>query len=150
MIRFEKSIVIYKTPQNVFEYVANPTNTAIWRSDISSTKFLTLPIKAGDALEEVDSRDSKISVVRVVDVVPEKRLLFEVMSGGMYLPRRELTFQEEKGHTILTVKISAKSDGFSRWMEPTAYQDYSLKWDNYLFSLKRVLEADVQKEINAD
>jgi hypothetical protein len=141
MFRFEKSILIDKTPHQVFEFVANPANMPAWRFDVSSTKFSALPLKADDTMEELDSKDLKISSVRVVEIVPDKLLVFAVMSGGMYLPRRELIFKEDKGHTLLTVIVSAKSDGFSRWMEPTSSQVYSLKWENYLFSLKRVLEA---------
>ena len=150
MFRFEKSIVISKTPHDVFEFVANPANAPAWRFDVGKVKFLTLPLKRDDIIQEVDPKDSVVSLVRVIDVVPEERLLFEVIRGGMYLPRRELIFRDEKGHTVLTIKISAKSDGFSRWMEPASSQDYSLKWENYLFSLKRVLEAGEDKKVDAN
>jgi uncharacterized protein YndB with AHSA1/START domain len=145
MFGFEKSILIDKAPHNVFQFVVNPANIPIWRSDISAAKVSHLPIKADDTFEEVDAKDASVSVVRVVEVVPEKLIVFKVMSGGMYLPRRELILTEEDGHTLFTVRISAKSDGFSRWMESTSSQDYSLKWENYLFSLKRVMEDGAEK-----
>jgi hypothetical protein len=150
MFRFEKSIVISKTPHDVFEFVANPANAPAWRFDVGKVKFPALPLKRDDIIQEVDTKDSIVSVVRVVDVVAEERLLFEVIRGGMYLPRREIIFHNEKGHTVLTVKISAKSDGFSRWMEPVSSQDYSLKWENYLFSLKRVLEAGDDRKVETN
>ena len=147
MFRFEKSIVISKTPHDVFEFVANPANIPAWRFDVGAVKFGTLPIKRDDIIQEVDPRDTTVSLVRVIDVVDDERLLFEVLRGGMYLPRREIIFSSEKGHTVVTAKISAKSDGFSRWMEPDSSADYSLKWENYLFSLKRVLEAGDDREV---
>jgi hypothetical protein len=150
MFRFEKSILIDETPHKVFEFVANPANIPIWRSDVGSAKFAALPIKVDDTFEEVDAKDASISVVRVVEVVPEKLMVFKVMSGGMYLPRRELFFHEEDGRTLFTVIISVKSDGFAHWMEPTSAQDYSLKWENALFSLKRAMEEGLIAQTDSE
>lgn len=150
MFRFEKSILINQTPHHVFEFVANPANIPVWRSDISSAKFAALPLEVDDTIEEIDTRDATVSVVRLVEVVPEKLIVYKVMSGGMYLPRRELIFKQEDGRTIFTVVITVKSDGFAHWMEPTSAQDYSLKWENNLFSLKRVMEEGPITQTNAD
>jgi uncharacterized protein YndB with AHSA1/START domain len=143
MFRFEKTITINKTPHEVFAYVANPSNIPNWRYDVIETKFKSLPMKVGDKMEEViDFNGPKTCVVKVIELEPDHKLVQQAISGTTYLPMRELTFEEEGEHTRFSIKVSARSDGFSRFIEPLSANMYSLKWDAYLFSLKNALEGN--------
>ncbi|MDB5284640.1 MAG: Polyketide cyclase / dehydrase and lipid transport [Bacteroidota bacterium] len=142
MFYFEKSITINKTPHEVFSFVADPSKTPQWRFDVIETKTQSLPLKVGDKMEEItDFNGIKACSVIVVEMLPDRKLVLKAIAGTTYLPKRELTFEQEGEHTKFTIKISAHSDGFSRFIEPLSSNMYSLKWDTYLFSLKKVLEA---------
>jgi hypothetical protein len=142
MFHFEKSIAIKKTPHEVFAYIANPSNMLQWRYDLIETKFQSLPIHSGDKIQEVvNFNGPKTCTVKVIELVSDRKIVFKVTSGTTYLPKRELIIEEEGGHTKFTIKVSAHSDGFSRLIEPLSSSMYSLKWDTYLFSLKKALEG---------
>jgi polyketide cyclase/dehydrase/lipid transport protein len=142
MFDFQKSITINKTPHEVFEFVANPYNARHWRHDVLETKTKSLPLQVDDTFEEIiDFNGHVTSTVRVVAIIPDQRMVLKVMSGGLYLPKREMTVEEEGAHTKFSIKVSALSDGFTRLIEPISLNAYSIKWENYLFTLKRVLES---------
>ena len=141
MFRFEKSILIRKTRHQVFAFLSNPSNDKLWRSDVVETTYRSLPLNVGDHIEEtVDFNGLHKCVIEVIEIIPDKSLILKAMSGTTYLPVREFTLTEEGPNTKLTVEISAHSDGFSRLIEPISSNMYSVKWDVYLFDLKKVLE----------
>ncbi len=142
MFQFEKSITINRNPHDVFAFIANPANARRWRSDVVAVNAESWPVKAGDKFEEItNSPKPETSVVKITEMVPDRKLVMRVISGNPYSPVRELTVEEENEHTKLTAKVSAKSDGFYHFIEPLSSNMYSLKWDGYLFSLKNALES---------
>jgi hypothetical protein len=145
MFSFEKSITINKPLHQVFEYVTNPDNVSNWRSDVINSKVLAAPskhLRIGDLIEEtVNFGGPKTCVIQVTELIPDEKLVLKAVSGMMYLPVRVLTFKQEGNHTRVGAKVSAHTDGFTRLIEPISSNMYSLKWDDYLFSLKRALEA---------
>ena len=74
-------------------------------------------------------------------MVPDEKLVFKAVSGDSYHPVRELLFEQEGEHTKVTAHISAHTDGFTRLIEPLSSNMFSIKWDTYLFQLKKVLEG---------
>jgi hypothetical protein len=142
MFDFEKSITIHRTPHRVFEFIADHTNVPLWRYDVIETKFSSLPMKVGDhIIEIIGSKDIITCAVEVIEMVPDKKLKLKVTGGTVNLPMRELIFDDEDGHTKLTVRISEGSNGLNRFMQPLSTSMYSIKWETYLFTLKRVLET---------
>jgi len=141
MFKFEKTIIIEKTPHEVFKYIADPSKTPTWRTDVLETKFSSLPLQVGDKIEEIiNFVGQQKCVVEVVEAVPDQRIAFKVISGPTYLPLRWLYLEEEEENTKLTAGISVHTDGFSRLIEPISSNMFSIKWETYLFQLKRVLE----------
>ena len=150
MFSFRKSITIERTPHEVFKYVANPANESHWRTDVVETKYKSLPLKAGDKFEEiVNFGEPHKYTVELVEMVPDEKLVFKVVSGDSYHPLRELLFEEEGEHTKLTAHITAHTDGFTRLIEPLSSNMFSIKWDSYLFQLKRALEESPRFTVNS-
>lgn len=141
MFSFRKSITIERNPHEVFKYVANPANTPEWRADVVETKYKSLPLRAGDKFEEiVNFGEPHKYTVELVELIPDEKLVFKVISGDSYHPLRELIFEEEGEHTKMTAHITAHTDGFTRLIEPISSNMFSIKWESYLFHLKNVLE----------
>jgi uncharacterized protein YndB with AHSA1/START domain len=142
MLNFEKTITINKPPHKVFEFVADRSNVPLWRYDVIETKHPPRAIKVGDSLVEfIGSKGIIICEVEVVELVPDRKLMLKVTGGTMNLPTRELIFDDLGGRTKLTVKISEGSNGLNRFMQPFSTSMYSIKWETYLFTLKRVMET---------
>jgi uncharacterized protein YndB with AHSA1/START domain len=141
MFKFEKTILIEKTPREVYKYISNPSNTPNWRTDVVETKFKSLPLQVGDKIEEIiNFVGQQKCVVEVVEAVPDQRIAFKVISGPTYLPLRWLSLEADEQNTKLTAGISVHTDGLSRLIEPISSNMFSIKWETYLFQLKRVLE----------
>jgi uncharacterized protein YndB with AHSA1/START domain len=147
MFSFEKSIVIARTPHEVYNYVADPSNIPDWRKDVASVKSDTHYLQPGQKFEEtINFGDLLTNIVEVVDAVPDSRLIFKVIGGTTsYLPLREMWFEEEGQHTKMTVRISVHTDGFTRLIQPISTDMFSIKWESYLFQLKRILDAHTQR-----
>jgi uncharacterized protein YndB with AHSA1/START domain len=141
MFRFEKTIIIERTPHQVFNYLANPANTPKWRDDVVETKFDSLPLKVGDRIQEVISFTGlQTNIVEVVEVARDHKLAYKVISGPLYLPFRSFLIAPYDNYTQLTIEVSVHTDGFTRLIEPISSGMFSIKWEDYLFKLKRVLE----------
>jgi uncharacterized protein YndB with AHSA1/START domain len=142
MFSFRKSITIERQPHEVFKYAANPANIPQWRTDVIETKYKGLPLQAGDKFEEIVNFGEPHSyVVELVNVTPDEKLVYKVVSGDSYHPLRELLFEQEGEHTKMTAHVSVHTDGFTRLIEPITSNMFSIKWDTYLFQLKKILET---------
>src|SRR4051812_426420 len=98
MFQFEKTILIERPPHEVFKYVINPANVPKWRTDVIETRFNTLPVHVGDRFEEVvNFVGEQVCLIEIVDVVPDRRIVYKALSGATYLPLRELFFNGEDG-----------------------------------------------------
>lgn len=151
MFSFEKTIIIDRTPHEVFTYIADPSFIPKWRKDVTAVKSGTESLHAGDKFEEMlNFNGPQTNTVEVVDSEEDRRLIFKIIdSSTSYLPLREMWFEDENGHTKLTVKVSAQTDGFTRLIQPIAADMFSIKWESYLFHLKRILESHSQNRIAA-
>jgi carbon monoxide dehydrogenase subunit G len=142
MITFEKSFFIDRSQQEVFDFLADPTNDKKWRASAASAEWVSEgPVGVGSTLRSVDKflgrKIESTSEITVWD--PPQKFGQKTVSGPVPF---EITIKlaAEGGGTQLTADFQAEFGGFFKIAEGLVGKQFEKQLDTDFKGLKRVME----------
>src|SRR5436189_5113992 len=96
MITFKQSGVINAPVENVFAIVADPKKIPLWRNDVPAITYISDDTRAGTTFfEEVHFMGKKQLLMKIIEFIPNRKLVIEGQSGMPMLPTQSFTFTDE-------------------------------------------------------
>ena len=143
MIGFEKSFWTSKNPQEVFDFISDPTKDAEWRDTSVSAEWISEPPHGvGSTYKSVDKLMGRnIEVTQEITAWDSPNQYgFKGDSGPMTF---ELTWKLEAqdNGTKATISVKAQSGGFFKMAENLFRKQVEKQFDTDMASLKRVMGA---------
>ena len=144
MSKIERSVVIDRPIEKVFEFVHDPTKDPLWQATIVETQLLTDgPMRAGSQIREV-RRFLGVRVefsYEVTEYEPPKRSSIKAISGpfpfsGGY------SLEPLDGATRFTIGGDIEAHGFFKLAEPVFTRIAARELETNLGHLKDLLEAE--------
>ena len=143
MISFEKSFWTSKSPQEVFDYLSDPTNDAEWReSSVAAEWTSDSPHGVGSTYKSVDKLLGRnIEVTQEITAWDSPNQYgFKGASGPMSF---ELTmkFEAQDNGTKATISVEAQSGGLFKMAENLFAKQMEKQVSTDTAGLKRVMEG---------
>ena len=140
MITFEQFAKFNAPVEEVFAYISDISKIPNWRTDVPRVSNLSGPVTVGSTFqEEVNFMGKKELVMKIVDFVPNKKLVIEAQSGMALLPTQSFTFMPEDGGTQVYLRVTMRTSGFFRVMEPILAGQLKKIWAKYFENVARNL-----------
>jgi uncharacterized membrane protein len=143
MINVEKSIIIQRPVEEVFNYVSNLTHSAEWQSGLTEVRQITeQPLGVGTryALVRTFMGRKMEANNEITELNPGVKVAFKTISGPIPL---EASYQFEPAEmgTKLTLKIEMQPKGFVSLAEPLISASLQRDVQASLNVLKNMLES---------
>jgi len=139
MITFKQSGIIDAPIEKVFSIVADPKKIPLWRKDVPAITQISGETRVGSTfLEEVHFMGTKQLLMKVVEFIPNKKLVIEGQSGMSMLPAQSFNFSEEGNKTRIDLDVSMKISGMFRLMEFMLPSMLKKTWANYFIQLNQL------------
>jgi carbon monoxide dehydrogenase subunit G len=143
MLTFEKTVMIHRPQQEVFDFVSDPANDARYRGGAHSAEWSSDgPVGVGSTMRSVDrfmGREVE-TASRITVWDPPHRYAFETM-GGSFPARYTLTFEPVGEGTRLTSRGEIGFKGIFRVVEWLFGGQIKAQAQRDFDTLKGVLEA---------
>jgi uncharacterized membrane protein len=120
MAHAEKTVVINRPVESVFDFVLNGANNKLWRSSVLDIKPLSeAPYGLGSKFEQgLKGPTGRIAGdYEITECKPNELIRFQVTAGPAR-PTGLYRFQRQGGATQLTFILDYTAKGFSKLMEP--------------------------------
>jgi hypothetical protein len=143
MTKIERSIVIDRAVDDVFEFIHDPTNDAVWQTTLlESTPLDEGPIDVGMMVREVRRfLGVRLELTReITDYEPTATSAFRVVSGPVPMSGA-YELEAVDGTTKLTAKGDIEARGFFRVARPAFAKMADRELEASLGHLKDLLEA---------
>jgi hypothetical protein len=144
MLRVAHSVEIERPVEEVWDYVHDPRNDAVWQSTLIETKQSTEPLVPGARLVEVRrflGRRFEVAF-EVTELSPHTRSAIRVVSGPFPFAGAYELEPSERGTRFTTI-VELDAHGFFRLAEPVFGRMAARELRGNLEALKDVLEARV-------
>ena len=144
MYTFEKSITIDRSPQDVFNFVTNPANNALWQSGTESAEWTSDdPPGIGATFKTVvNFMGRKIEAdVEITRWDPPNLYGFKTDDGPFPIVGKS-RFEPKDNGTELILEAQIHSVGFFKLVEGLVGKWAEKQDDNHYAVLKLLLEAD--------
>lgn len=143
MIKFEKSVLINRPQQEVFDFVTDLSNDPKWQSSIESVKQVSDgPIGVGSTWRYVTKflgRKNETEI-QMTSYDPPRQSRVKAVSGPIPFENTH-TFQEQDGGTLLTFTGQAEIGGFFKMAEGLAGKQLEKQMEADAAALKKLLDA---------
>jgi uncharacterized membrane protein len=143
MIKFEKSILINRPQQEVFDFVTDLSNDSQWQSSIESVEQVSDgPIGVGSTWRYVTKflgRKNETEI-QMTSYEPPHQSSVKAVSGPIPFENTH-KFQKQDGGTLLTLIGQAEIGGFFKMAEGLVSKQMEKQMDADGAALKRLLEA---------
>ena len=142
MLRIEKSVLIDRPVQVVWDFVGDLKNSPDWtRSGSELRQTSEGPVGVGTTIESrrrLFGRDVKSQSLRVVGYEPIREVVFEGSVPLLGHPNMRLSFEPSGGGTRLTRMAELDLAGPLRILQPLLARVF----ESEMASIKRLIEAD--------
>ena len=141
MISFEKSFWTSKSPQEVFDYLSDPTNDAEWReSSVAAEWTSDSPHGVGSTYKSVDKLLGRnIEVIQEITAWDSPNQFgFKGASGPMSF-ELTMTFEAQDNGTKATISVEAQSGGLFKMAENLFGKQMEKQFSTDMASLERVM-----------
>ena len=141
MIGFEKSFWTSKSPQEVFDYLSDPTNDAEWReSSVAAEWTSDSPHGVGSTYKSVDKLLGRnIEAIQEITAWDSPNQFgFKGASGPMSF-ELTMTFEAQDNGTKATISVEAQSGGLFKMAENLFGKQMEKQFSTDMASLKRVM-----------
>ncbi len=139
MITFKQSGLINAPLEKVFTIVSDPRQIPRWRNDVPKISEVSGVTQVGTTfLEEVHFMGTKQLLMKVMEYVPNKKLVIEAQSGMSMLPKQSFTFSSEDNKTRVDLSVTMKVSGFFKLMEFMLPGQLKKIWSKYFENLSQL------------
>lgn len=137
-----KSIVINRSPQEVFNYASDPEKKSQWQSDIKSAKWTSdSPYGVGSTYVLVRNSPGPSSVdIEITAWDPPNMTRATGVSGSNFFHSTE-TYEAQGDATLYTLVFQMELHGFFRLLERLVGKQSEKQVQSQLLVLKRILES---------
>jgi ligand-binding SRPBCC domain-containing protein len=142
MITFDKTVVIERPPEQVFEFVSDPANDALYRSGAQVAAWASEgPIGVGSRMQSVDHFLGREVVTwsEITQWDPPNAYAFETVTGS-FPSRFALTFRPRAGGTEVNIQGEMTFRGLAKVIEWIFGGQIKTQAKRDFDNLKRVLE----------
>ena len=143
MFKFEQSIWTAKNPQEVFEFLSEPTNDAEWRANSVSAEWISDPPHGvGSTYTSVGKLMGRNieSTQELTAWDPPNQFGFKGASGPMSF-ELTFTFEAQDNGTKATISVEAQTGGLFKMAEGLAGKQMEKQVSTDIAGLKRVMEG---------
>jgi carbon monoxide dehydrogenase subunit G len=144
VIEFEKSIIINRSPQDVFDFITDPSKHSLWQSSIESAEWTSDgPVGTGSTQKtQAKFLARKIEAeIQIMEWEPPKKVSLKSISGPIPLEITNKVETQENG-TLLTTMGRAEFGGFFKLAEGLAGKQLEKQIETDLNSLKLLMESN--------
>ena len=132
MITFEQVGKINAPIEKVFGYISDISKIPEWRTDVPQVSNISGSTAVGSTFsEEVNFMGKKQLLMKVVEFVPNQKLVIEAQSGMALLPTQSFTFVPQGNGTEVRIQVKMKTSGLFRLMEPMLPGQLKKIWAKY-------------------
>ena len=141
IVRVDGSIVINRTPDEVFAYATDPAHTPEWQSSALETS-VDGPVQAGASGKEVRKFLGRRmeSTMKIEAFEPPRRFALQVTSGPVPF-HVEQTVEPDGTGSRVSVTIEGEPGGFFKLADPLVERAVRRELEGNLATLKDILEA---------
>ena len=141
IVRVDGSIVINRTPDEVFAYATDPAHTPEWQSSALETS-VDGPVQAGASGKEVRKFLGRRmeSTMKIEAFEPPRRFALQVTSGPVPF-HVEQTVEPEGTGSRVSVTIEGEPGGFFKLADPLVERAVRRELEGNLATLKDILET---------
>jgi uncharacterized protein YndB with AHSA1/START domain len=141
IMRVDASIVINRTPDEVFAYATDPAHTPEWQSSALETS-VDGPVQAGASGKEVRKFLGRRmeSTMKIEAFEPPRRFALQVTSGPVPF-HVEQTVEPEGTGSRVSVTIEGEPGGFFKLADPLVERAVRRELEGNLATLKDILET---------
>jgi uncharacterized protein YndB with AHSA1/START domain len=140
-MRADASVVIDRSPEEVFAYATDPTHTSEWQSSALETT-VEGPLQAGASGKEVRKFLGRRieSTMRIEAFEPPRRFALQVTSGPVPF-HVEQTIEPEGAGSRVSVTMEGEPGGFFKLADPLVERAVRRELEGNLATLKDILET---------
>ena len=132
MITFEQVGKINAPVEKVFGYMSNISKIPEWRTDVPQVSDISGATAVGTTFSEtVNFMGKKQLRMKVVEFIPNQKLVIQAQSGMALLPTQSFTFIPKGNGTEVRIQVTMKTSGLFRLMEPMLPAQLKKIWAKY-------------------
>jgi uncharacterized protein YndB with AHSA1/START domain len=132
MITFEQVGKINAPIEKVFGYISDISKIPEWRTDVPQVSNISGPTAVGSTFtEEVNFMGKKQLLMKVLEFIPNRKLVIQAQSGMALLPTQSFTFVPQGNGTEVRIQVTMKTSGLFRLMEPMLPRQLKKIWAKY-------------------
>lgn len=120
----QRSVVINRPLEDVFEFFTTPSNDSRWRTNLKEVS-ISGPVGAGSRVHQVVKGPAGRPIpadIEVVDYQPRQRYAFRVVTGPVR-PTGEYRFASEGETTTVSMSLDAQLSGLKKLLMSRAVQN---------------------------
>ena len=141
MFTIQQSVTIARPVNQVFAFLADPNNIPRWRPDVLEARSGGGPLHMGSEFDEVISFGGRKTQTFRVDVFePNKTLEVAAIAGLGIRPTQRYTLVEHAVNTTVSIRVTVRTQGLFRLLEPLLPKMIAAKWRGYGDRLRGLLE----------
>lgn len=126
--------------EKVFAYISDFTKIPEWRPDVPNISRISGETKLGTTFwEEVRLISRNPILMKVIEFVPNKRLVIQGQTGMSLLPTQSFSFAADGDKTRIDLLVTMKVSGFYKLMEFMLPSQLRKFWVRYFENLNRIL-----------
>jgi uncharacterized membrane protein len=144
MFTFERNIFINRPPQEVFDFMSDPTNDPKWRDSAISAEWTSEgPPGVGSTVRSVDKiLGREMESTSEITAWDRPHRWGQKSVGGPMPYEMTVKFEAKEQGTQLTLNGNVEPSGFFKIAEGLVRKQLEKQFDTDLNGLKRVLETD--------
>jgi len=140
MFTIQQSVTIARPVEEVFAFLADPASIPRWRPDVLETRGGG-PLQAGSEFDEVlNFGGRKTQTFRVNVFEPNETLEVVAIAGLGIRPTQRYALSNTDGHTTVSIRVTVRTQGLFRLLEPLLPNMIAAKWRDYVERLRALLE----------
>ncbi|MBM2839936.1 MAG: hypothetical protein HW412_464 [Bacteroidetes bacterium] len=140
MITFQTTAVIKAPVEKVFAYVSDPKRIPEWRRDVPKVSEVKGQVQVGTTFfEEVNFLGTKQLLMKVTELVSNKKLVIEAQGGMSLLPTQSFIFTPEGHSTRIYLSVTIKTSGVFGLLGFMLKSRREKTWKEYFLNLDSIL-----------
>ena len=137
MFTIQQSVTIARPVEEVFAFLADPASIPRWRPDVLETRS-DGPLQAGSEFDEVINFGGRKSQTFRVSVFEANKTLEVAAIAGLGIrPTQRYALSSRDGHTTVSIRVTVRTLGVFRILEPLLPRMIAAKWRDYTERLRR-------------